>query len=266
MPALHILYEAKDHQNKAQALENASAHSATIDPADATPRKITGLNTLVFWGHGDENKLCGLTSSEILKTVSKWRDKNSKLNTVEIITCNARHFEDKPIAKTTTTADGHVTARTDSKGKQIMNTPKVYLKSMLTHLGDGQRINNSMAKQVKRGLKYSIYPSLRDLHLKSMPESSAGAFQNSSILLWEQATTSWCYICAPSQPEMFAIQKNIQYTKRNPPDPVHEHGGARTGDFPTRLAAAKIDFPASNYSDVQAGMIVNLRTILVPVH
>jgi hypothetical protein len=51
-----------------------------------------GLDTLVFWGHGDAYRLCNKTPNDMVKTISAWKKLNPQLNTVELITCNARHF------------------------------------------------------------------------------------------------------------------------------------------------------------------------------
>lgn len=261
MSSIHILYEAKDHQNKATALMNSLANTATIDPVDAVPRKIVGLTTLIFWGHGSATGLCDKSSAEILKIIYRWRDLNSGLNTIEIITCNSRHFDDVWLPKTDKTG----AIKRDSSGKAIPDAPKTYLASQIAHMGSGKKINNSMAKQIKRGLKYSIYPSMRRLTLKSMPESVNGSFKQYSILYFETVTFTWCYVTGATEQEMFAMGNNISKLKKVPADPHVLWGGARPGDFPTRLASAKIDFPDADFTDVKAGMINELRDILVDI-
>lgn len=260
MPEIHILYEAKDHLNKATALMNSLANTATIDPVDANPAAIAGLKTLIFWGHGSATGLCDKTGREILRIINDWKSLNSDLSTVEIITCNSRHFDDVWLPKHN--ESGIVR---DSKGKAVPDKPKVHLKSRLAHVGRGKKINNSMAKQVKRGLKYSIHSSIRNTRLKSMPESVNGSFNQYSILYFETTTFTWCYVTGPTEAEMFEMGNNISKTKKTPPDPYVKWGKAREGDFPTKLAAAKLDFPEADFTDVQAGSIGDLRDILVEI-
>ena len=85
MPAIHILYEAKDHQNKAIALMNALNNNATIDPVDAKVTKIQGLKTLIFWGHGSATGLCDKTGEDIVKIINRWKGLNNKLDNVSYI-------------------------------------------------------------------------------------------------------------------------------------------------------------------------------------
>ena len=222
MPSFQILSE-NDHQKRSQALATSLVNDAIADDIDKTPQKVTGLKTLIFWGHGNQIALCNKSAREIVEIINAWKKLNSDLKTVEIITCNSRHFDEK-----------------------VKNTkPKKHIKSVLTHLGSGQRINNSIAKQVKRGLKYSLYPSIRKIRVLSMPESVRGSYKQHSILYWDPPSTSWCYVTGATEPEMFTTGTNIKYTKKMPPDPLSQWDDARTGDFPTRLAAAKIDFPSA---------------------
>lgn len=226
------------------ALKNALAADAVADPIDLKPVKIKGLETLIFWGHGSHTGLCGKVASEIIKLIDKWKDKNSDLKRVEIITCNSRHFDDNWLAGT---------------------KPAKYWQSQLMHLGANDRINDSIAKQIKRGMKYSVYPSIRKIKIMSMPESGRGNYKQYSILYWDLATTSWCYVTGGSEADMFEIGNNIKMTKSTGTDPQILWGKPRVGDFPTKLAAAKLDFPAGDYADVEAGDLTVLRNILVEV-
>lgn len=91
MPGIHILYEA-DHQNRAAKLASVIP-GATSGLVSSPPRCIgTGLDTLIFWGHGTFVNLCGKTSAELAALIKDWRRLNPGLNSVELITCNARHF------------------------------------------------------------------------------------------------------------------------------------------------------------------------------
>lgn len=261
MPAILILYEA-DHLNKATALMNALNNTARIDPVDTNPIKIAGLTTLIFWGHGSATGLCRKSGDEIIRIIKEWKAVNKDLETVEIITCNSRHFDDNWLGKTG--KDGK--ALRDSKGKQIDDAPAVYLKSRIAHAISGAKINNSMAKQVKRGLKYSVWPSIRKIKLKSMPESVNGSFNQYSILYFDPATSTWCYVTGPSEREMFIMGNNIKQKKKAPPEEGVVWGGPRPGSFPVKLAGARVDFPNADFTDVQAGLIGDLRNVLVDIH
>jgi hypothetical protein len=88
---VHILFEA-DHRNRASrlALANPGATSALID---MPPGRMPGnLDTLAFWGHGTMVSLCGKDPAQMAELIKKWKQANPDLKTVELITCNARHF------------------------------------------------------------------------------------------------------------------------------------------------------------------------------
>lgn len=80
-----------DHAKRATSLASATPGSRHGEISATVPGAVTGLDTLTFWGHGDSFKLCGKNASDIVKVISKWKSKNSKIKTVELITCNARH-------------------------------------------------------------------------------------------------------------------------------------------------------------------------------
>lgn len=244
MPSIQILFEG-DHKLRADTLANSLANDALSDPVDKKPVKVAGLKRLVFWGHGDKGSLCHKPARDIVQLIKDWKSLNDGLKTVEILTCNARHFTD-------TTAGDVV--------------PEKHLKSLLTHMDKDKRIDNSMAKQIKRGLKYSIYPSVRKLKLLAMPVSVNGGHNQTSILYWDGNTTSWCYVTGANDPEMFRISNNIKLIKRNPPDPSRKWGSPRAGDFPTKLAAAQVEFPSpTDYLDTIAGDLTTLRNVLVEI-
>jgi hypothetical protein len=79
------------HGPRTQALSNATPGSRCGDIDTTNASAITGLDTIAFWGHGDSMKLCGKTAREIHEVVKAWKALNPGLNTIEIITCNARH-------------------------------------------------------------------------------------------------------------------------------------------------------------------------------
>lgn len=79
----------EDHKVRAEAL--ATAYSTTAQNVFKKPKKVAGLKTLVFWGHGDPHAFCQLKSQEFVDLVAAWKKVNSGLDTVEMLTCNARH-------------------------------------------------------------------------------------------------------------------------------------------------------------------------------
>jgi hypothetical protein len=84
-----VLWGGDDHQVRAKAL--ATTYATTAQDVSGKPKKVSGLNTLVFWGHGDPAHFCHLTPDEFVSLVASWKKLNSGLETVEILTCNARH-------------------------------------------------------------------------------------------------------------------------------------------------------------------------------
>ncbi len=84
-----VVWGEDDHQTRAKAL--ASTYSCTAQVVTAKPQKVKDLDTLVFWGHGTATGFCGLEPHEFVDVVTAWKKKNSNLQTVEMLTCNARH-------------------------------------------------------------------------------------------------------------------------------------------------------------------------------
>ncbi len=78
------------HGPRAQALAAVTPGSKTAD-ITAKPTQVRGLDTLAFWGHGDQFKLCGKSVNDLRSIISGWKGLNSGLKTIEIITCNSRH-------------------------------------------------------------------------------------------------------------------------------------------------------------------------------
>ena len=107
---IHILYQAADalhpkdnHEARARALSTVVPGSTVgaINPNPnanddlVKPSHLGGLETLIFWGHGTLSSNCGMSADAMVKYISKWKKNNSKLKTVEFITCNARHSDGK---------------------------------------------------------------------------------------------------------------------------------------------------------------------------
>jgi len=84
-----VIWGEDDHQTRANAL--ATTYATTAQAVSVKPKKIADLETLVFWGHGDPSAFCGLSSNDFVDLVTSWKKANSKLTTVEMLTCNARH-------------------------------------------------------------------------------------------------------------------------------------------------------------------------------
>src|SRR5262245_17113559 len=94
MPSIVILYDPKDHTDRALAMKNTLNNEARVGTIDARPVDVTGLKTLIIWGHGSHTGLCNKTGKEIVAIIAAWKAKNPDLKTVEIITCNSMHFDD----------------------------------------------------------------------------------------------------------------------------------------------------------------------------
>lgn len=90
---IHILY-THDHMARGQALAGAipmATHGSIDTNIIMKPLKFKDLDTLTFWGHGDQYKFCGMRPPEMVKLIKKWKSYNSSLKYLELITCNARH-------------------------------------------------------------------------------------------------------------------------------------------------------------------------------
>jgi hypothetical protein len=79
------------HGPRAQALATFTPGSRCSDIDTTAATAVPGLDTLAFWGHGDSQKLCGKTASELFAIIKQWKKLNPGLKTIEVITCNARH-------------------------------------------------------------------------------------------------------------------------------------------------------------------------------
>ena len=88
---IQFLYQGGhgSHGPRAQALAKISKGSC--DDINTVARAIVGLDTLTFWGHGDQHKLCSKTPQELFALIKSWKQLNPRLKTIELITCNARH-------------------------------------------------------------------------------------------------------------------------------------------------------------------------------
>ncbi len=91
---VQILYERTNdrdsHENRARVLSGVipGSHYTLVDTVAS--QKLD-LDTLVFWGHGTAHTLCGKTPAQLAEIIAKWKKLNTRLNTVELITCDARH-------------------------------------------------------------------------------------------------------------------------------------------------------------------------------
>ena len=86
-----IPLKPEDHKDRSEKL--AQALATTAHHVSLKPKKVPDLRTLVFWGHGEHQKFCELTPDEFVPLVSSWKKLNPGLETVEMLTCNARHSE-----------------------------------------------------------------------------------------------------------------------------------------------------------------------------
>ena len=82
-----MLYE-HDHENRAKTF---AGHQPRCQIVTGDVKEVSGLTTLIFWGHGTPGFLCGLSPKQAADKVKDWRETNKKIDTVEIITCNTRH-------------------------------------------------------------------------------------------------------------------------------------------------------------------------------
>lgn len=101
---LQILWK-DDHQARAESMAGLLPY-AKAGEIDATkPVKIKGLTTLAFWGHGDATQICDKSPAGLVEIVKAWKKRNPGLRTVELITCNSRHYKPTPTGKGTSFAN-----------------------------------------------------------------------------------------------------------------------------------------------------------------
>ncbi len=84
-----VVWGEDDHDKRAKSL--ATAYATTAQSIKDGASKVAGLDKLVFWGHGEISKFCGLRAPDFVKLVGEWKAANDGLTTVEMLTCNARH-------------------------------------------------------------------------------------------------------------------------------------------------------------------------------
>ena len=126
---IQILYEA-DHLKRAETLA-AAIPGSKYDLVGSPPSAAKKLDTLVFWGHGTQSFLCGLTVAGFRSVVKEWKKLNSSLKTVEIITCDARHAAGKD--------DPFVTmAKAALSGGMMSSTRNIVLKALPVHINGSQ--------------------------------------------------------------------------------------------------------------------------------
>jgi hypothetical protein len=88
MPAL-VIWGEDDHKIRGEKL--ATTYNTTAQCVKVKPAKNGDLTSLVFWGHGDPQAFCGLSSTDFVALITGWKKLNPGLRTVEMLTCNARH-------------------------------------------------------------------------------------------------------------------------------------------------------------------------------
>jgi hypothetical protein len=86
-----------EHQQRATNLAHAvKENAADIAPLVAAPATIpvSADTTLTIWGHGGPDSFAELTAQALATFIRAWKTKNRTLNTVELVTCDARHSDD----------------------------------------------------------------------------------------------------------------------------------------------------------------------------
>lgn len=86
-----------EHQQRATNLAHAvKENAADIAPLVAAPATIpvSADTTLTIWGHGGPDIFAELTAQALGTFIRAWKTRNPTLNTVELVTCDARHSDD----------------------------------------------------------------------------------------------------------------------------------------------------------------------------
>ncbi|MBX3231374.1 MAG: hypothetical protein KIT84_10550 [Labilithrix sp.] len=147
-PNFYFVYE-HDHANRARAFAGDKCQDIN-QPA----KTVQKLDTLVFWGHGTPAGLCGKDAKGIVDVIKKWRALNSKIETVEILTCNSRHAPGG--------SDPFITKLKNQMGFRLRN---VKVKAMPIRMGPGGLHGDSIlfADYNSRTWCYMTAPSDREL-------------------------------------------------------------------------------------------------------
>lgn len=82
----------KDHQDRAKDL--ASAYASECRDAKKSPKSVSGLKRLSYWGHGIPAEFCEMGVDQFIENLKGWKKKNSGLEWVDILTCNGRFTGD----------------------------------------------------------------------------------------------------------------------------------------------------------------------------
>ncbi|MBC8145834.1 MAG: hypothetical protein H7X80_09615 [bacterium] len=90
---IQILYGDDGHKNRCMALGAATPASSVVAASGPVlDKKVMKIDTLTFWGHGDASKFCGMTAMNFVAKVKEWMKWNPTIKTLEIVTCNSRHW------------------------------------------------------------------------------------------------------------------------------------------------------------------------------
>ena len=81
-----------DHEDRGKEL--AIAYAGESRDAKKSPKKVSSLTRLSFWGHGIPTNFCEMSVDEFVEKLRGWKKKNSNLSSVDILTCNGRFSGD----------------------------------------------------------------------------------------------------------------------------------------------------------------------------
>ncbi len=88
-----MIFYTHDHKARAEGLQEVTPGSKSEEiTVTYRPTTIAGLHTIVFWCHGDPTQLCDINPSAMVTFLQRAKSANPGLKTVEMITCNARHY------------------------------------------------------------------------------------------------------------------------------------------------------------------------------
>jgi hypothetical protein len=90
-----MILTPQDHAARGHALASVTPGSR-MAPIEAPPIPANppggAIDTLTLWGHGEQYKFCDRTGADIARLVGEWKKVHPQIKTLELITCNARHF------------------------------------------------------------------------------------------------------------------------------------------------------------------------------
>jgi hypothetical protein len=117
----HVLW-GNEHEARAKALATAYGEKSSAVPAD---RKaiVSADKTLTIWGHGGQTSFSEMTDAQAFELIKNWKAKNSGLETVEFVTCDARHAQNRDLDAFAARVKALMAADSVTRGVKLKGLP-----------------------------------------------------------------------------------------------------------------------------------------------